>query len=73
MSRAADGHLSLLGSAAHPGRDAPLERIGVTDMTHGTRIDPGSGADRCGTPDQYVINVDVCSSSQIASVWGLGG
>jgi len=53
--------------------DALVELISVTGMSHGTPIDPGSGADQCGTRDQYVIDVDVCSSFFIADFWGLNG
>ena len=55
------------------GGNAIVELISVTGMSHGTPIDPGAGADQCGTPDQFVIDVDVCSSSFIAKFWGLSG
>ena len=51
--------------------EAVVESFDVTGMSHGVPIDPGSGADQCGTADQYVIDVDICSSFFIAKFWGL--
>jgi poly(hydroxyalkanoate) depolymerase family esterase len=48
-----------------------VELVSVTGMSHGTPIDPGPGADQCGTPDQYVLDVNICSSFFIARFWGL--
>jgi poly(hydroxyalkanoate) depolymerase family esterase len=53
------------------GGDAVVEFVNVTGMSHGTPIDPGAGADQCGTPDQYVLDVNVCSSLFVARFWGL--
>ena len=52
--------------------NAVVELVTITRMSHGTPIDPGPGADQCGTPDEYVLDVNVCSSFYIASFWGLG-
>jgi poly(hydroxyalkanoate) depolymerase family esterase len=50
-----------------------VEAFTVKDMDHGTPIDPGSGADQCGTSvhDQYIIPAGICSSFYIAKFWGL--
>jgi poly(hydroxyalkanoate) depolymerase family esterase len=51
--------------------NAVVEFVSVTGMSHGTPIDPGTGADQCGTPDQYVLDVNICSSFFIAKFWEL--
>ena len=50
---------------------AVVEVVSVTGMSHGEPIDPGPGADQCGTPDQWVIDANICSSFFIAKFWGL--
>ena len=52
---------------------AVVEFTLITGMAHGTPIDPGSGTDQCGTPDDFVLDVNVCSSLFIARFWGLSG
>ena len=52
---------------------AVVESFDISGMSHGVPVDPGSGADQCGTADQYVINVGICSSFFIAKFWGLAG
>jgi poly(3-hydroxybutyrate) depolymerase len=52
---------------------AVVESFDITGMSHGVPVDPGSGADQCGTADQYVIDVGICSSFFIAKFWGLAG
>src|SRR5215212_5183297 len=51
--------------------NALVESITVTGMNHGDPIDPGTGLDQCGTPDAFVLDVNVCSSLFIAKFWGL--
>jgi poly(hydroxyalkanoate) depolymerase family esterase len=48
-----------------------VESIIVTGMDHGDPIDPGTGPDQCGTPDAFVLDVNICSSFFIAKFWGL--
>jgi len=48
-----------------------VESIIVTGMDHGDPIDPGTGPDQCGTPDAFVLVVNICSSFFIAKFWGL--
>ncbi len=37
----------------------------------GQPVDPGNGADQCGTADQFVIDENICASFFIAKFWGL--
>jgi poly(3-hydroxybutyrate) depolymerase len=48
-----------------------VETFTITGMSHGVPIDPGVGADQCGTADQFVIDANICSSFFIAKFWGL--
>jgi poly(hydroxyalkanoate) depolymerase family esterase len=48
-----------------------VETITVRRMAHGVPVDPGSGADQCGTATAFVLDADVCSSLHIAKFWGL--
>jgi poly(3-hydroxybutyrate) depolymerase len=48
-----------------------VETYSITGMAHGVPVDPGSGQDQCGTADQFVLDVNVCSSLFIAKFWGL--
>jgi len=48
-----------------------VEAITITGMNHGDPIDPGTGPDQCGTPDAFVLDVNICSSLFIAKFWGL--
>lgn len=50
-----------------------VEAFTVTDMAHGTPIDPGPADDQCGTAihDPYIISAGICSSFYIAKFWGL--
>lgn len=51
---------------------AVVETFSITGMPHGTPIDPGPGADQCGTAtDQYIKDENICSSFHIAKFWGL--
>ncbi len=49
---------------------ALVETFQITGMDHGTAVDPANG---CGTAAQYVLNVGVCSTLQIAKYFGLTG
>jgi poly(hydroxyalkanoate) depolymerase family esterase len=51
--------------------NAVVEFFSITGMSHGDPIDPGPGADQCGTPAAFVIDANICSSFFIARFWGL--
>jgi poly(hydroxyalkanoate) depolymerase family esterase len=51
--------------------NAVVETYNITGMSHGYPVDPGTGADQCGTADQFVINKHICSSFFMAKFWGL--
>ncbi|MEV8069578.1 PHB depolymerase family esterase [Streptomyces sp. NPDC085995] len=42
----------------------------VSGMAHGLAVDPGSGADQCGTTGAYYLDT-ICSSYHTAKFWGL--
>ncbi|WP_411574958.1 PHB depolymerase family esterase [Streptomyces fradiae] len=44
----------------------------VAGMAHGLAVDPGSGADQCGTAGTYYLDT-ICSSHHTALFWGLDG
>ncbi|MFI6558986.1 PHB depolymerase family esterase [Streptomyces sp. NPDC050534] len=44
----------------------------VSGMAHGLAVNPGSGADQCGTTGTYYLNY-ICSSYHTAKFWGLDG
>ena len=44
----------------------------VSGMAHGLAVNPGSGADQCGTTGTYYLNY-ICSSYHPAKFWGLDG
>ncbi|OIK02195.1 extracellular catalytic domain type 1 short-chain-length polyhydroxyalkanoate depolymerase [Streptomyces monashensis] len=44
----------------------------VSGMAHGLAVNPGSGADQCGTTGTYYLN-SLCSSYYTAKFWGLDG
>ncbi|MGW5655156.1 extracellular catalytic domain type 1 short-chain-length polyhydroxyalkanoate depolymerase [Streptomyces humi] len=44
----------------------------VSGMAHGLAVDPGSGADQCGTTGTYYLD-HICSSYYTAKFWGLDG
>ncbi len=48
-----------------------VETYSITDMQHGTPIDPGPRKDQCGTPAPFVLDAEICSSYFIAKFWGL--
>ncbi|MER6983635.1 PHB depolymerase family esterase [Streptomyces carpinensis] len=44
----------------------------VSGMAHGLAVDPGPGADQCGTTGTYYLDY-ICSSYHTAKFWGLDG
>ncbi|MET7385914.1 PHB depolymerase family esterase [Streptomyces sp. NPDC005529] len=44
----------------------------VSGMAHGLAVNPGSGADQCGSTGTYYLN-SICSSYHTATFWGLDG
>ncbi|MFJ8271990.1 PHB depolymerase family esterase [Streptomyces sp. NPDC094154] len=44
----------------------------VSGMAHGLAVNPGSGADQCGSTGAYYLNY-ICSSYYTAKFWGLDG
>jgi poly(hydroxyalkanoate) depolymerase family esterase len=48
-----------------------VERYLLTGLGHGTPIDPGHGADQCGTAGDFILAGKICSSYYIGKFWGL--
>ncbi len=48
-----------------------VETYTITGMGHGTAVDPGAGADQCGTAGAYILDVNVCSTYFVARFLGL--
>ncbi|MFE1949681.1 PHB depolymerase family esterase [Streptomyces sp. NPDC059524] len=44
----------------------------ISGMAHGLAVDPGSGAEQCGTTGTYYLDT-ICSSYHTARFWGLDG
>ncbi|EGX55852.1 esterase, PHB depolymerase family protein [Streptomyces zinciresistens K42] len=53
------------------GRTA-VETYSITGMGHGQPVDPGSGAEQCGTAGAYVLDVNLCAAYRMGRAWGLG-
>lgn len=51
---------------------AKVETVMISGMGHGTPIDPGTGAQQCGTAAAYILDVNLCSSYYILRWFGLG-
>ncbi|MFF9315567.1 PHB depolymerase family esterase [Streptomyces sp. NPDC014748] len=49
---------------------AAVALFSVSGMAHGLAVDPGSGADQCGTTGAYYLDT-ICSSYHTAKFWGL--
>ncbi|MBL1118623.1 PHB depolymerase family esterase [Streptomyces sp. 110] len=49
-----------------------VAHFSISGMAHGLAVDPGSGADQCGTTGTYYID-SICSSYHTARFWGLDG
>lgn len=58
-----------------PGVTARVQTVELTGMGHGVSIDAGwvpfGGADKCGFPGPYVLNVGLCTSYYAANFLGL--
>jgi poly(hydroxyalkanoate) depolymerase family esterase len=50
---------------------AVVETFSITGMSHGDPVDPGPAQDQCGTADQFMLNVHICSSLFVARFWEL--
>lgn len=48
-----------------------VQTVAVTGMNHGQPIHPGGGAENCGVPSPYILDVDVCAAHHIARFWEL--
>lgn len=58
--------------AYHDERDTPVVEYHIIEgMGHGTPVDPGSGRRQCGSTAPYMLDVDICSSYEIARFWGI--
>ncbi|QFG22681.1 PHB depolymerase family esterase [Actinomadura sp. WMMB 499] len=49
-----------------------VEVYSIAGMGHGLPVDPGSGAEQCGTAGAYFLDT-ICSSHHTAVFWGLDG
>ncbi|QKG21618.1 extracellular catalytic domain type 1 short-chain-length polyhydroxyalkanoate depolymerase [Actinomadura verrucosospora] len=49
-----------------------VEVYSISGMGHGLAVDPGSGADQCGSTGAYFLGA-ICSTSYTAKFWGLDG
>ncbi|MEU3186059.1 PHB depolymerase family esterase [Streptomyces sp. NPDC006923] len=52
---------------------AVVETYSITGMGHGQPVDPGTGAEQCGTAGAYILDVNLCASYRIGQFWGLNG
>ncbi|MFD7293588.1 PHB depolymerase family esterase [Streptomyces sp. NPDC059897] len=50
--------------------NAAVEVYSISGMNHGLAVDPGSGAEQCGTTGTYYLDT-ICSSYHTARFWGL--
>ncbi|MEN6495551.1 MAG: hypothetical protein ABFD16_14820 [Thermoguttaceae bacterium] len=48
-----------------------VELFFVSNMEHGTPVDPGLGAEQGGALIPYVLDADIFSTLQIVKFWGL--
>ncbi|RJG02451.1 PHB depolymerase family esterase [Noviherbaspirillum sedimenti] len=53
--------------------NAIVETYSITNMGHGTPVDPGTGASQCGTAGAYILDVNICSSYYIGQFFGIIG
>ncbi|MFJ6929130.1 alpha/beta hydrolase family esterase [Streptomyces nigra] len=51
---------------------AVVETYSLTGMGHGQPVDPGTGAEQCGTAGAYLLDVNLCAAHRMGRVWGLG-
>ena len=50
---------------------AVVETYSLTGMGHGQPVDPGTGAEQCGTAGAYVLDVNLCAAYRMGLAWGL--
>ncbi|MFF7449272.1 MULTISPECIES: PHB depolymerase family esterase [unclassified Streptomyces] len=62
-------HRTYRDGAGHP----VVETYSLTGMGHGQPVDPGSGAEQCGTAGAYLLDVDLCAAYRMGTAWGLNG
>ncbi|MBA2947564.1 extracellular catalytic domain type 1 short-chain-length polyhydroxyalkanoate depolymerase [Streptomyces himalayensis] len=55
-----------------PAGNAVVETYSITGMGHGQPVDPGSGAEQCGTAGAYILDVNLCAAYRMGRGWGLG-
>jgi poly(hydroxyalkanoate) depolymerase family esterase len=48
-----------------------VETWSIPGMGHGQPVDPGTGADQCGTAAPYILDVNLCAAAHIIQFWGL--
>ncbi|GAB4524606.1 MAG: PHB depolymerase family esterase [Haliangiales bacterium] len=48
-----------------------VETWTLNGMGHATAVDPGTGPEQCGATGAYFSDEGVCSSFQVATLWGL--
>jgi poly(hydroxyalkanoate) depolymerase family esterase len=51
---------------------AVVETYSLTGMGHGQPVDPGTGAEQCGTAGAYLLDVNLCAAHRMGWAWGLG-
>ncbi|MBQ1001308.1 PHB depolymerase family esterase [Streptomyces sp. RK62] len=49
-----------------------VETYSLTGMGHGQPVDPGTGAEQCGTAGAYLLDVNLCAAHRMGRAWGLG-
>ncbi|MFF9285887.1 extracellular catalytic domain type 1 short-chain-length polyhydroxyalkanoate depolymerase [Streptomyces griseosporeus] len=54
-----------------PSGAAAVETYSITGMGHGQPVDPGSGAEQCGTAGAYLLDVNLCAAYRMGVGWGL--
>ncbi|MEU5363177.1 PHB depolymerase family esterase [Streptomyces sp. NPDC005925] len=52
--------------------NAVVETYEITGMGHGQPVDPGTGAEQCGTAGAYILDVNLCAAYRMGKAWGLG-
>ncbi|HET9380499.1 MAG TPA: PHB depolymerase family esterase, partial [Streptomyces sp.] len=55
-----------------PAGNAVVETYEITGMGHGQPVDPGTGAEQCGTAGAYILDVNLCAAHRLGKAWGLG-
>jgi poly(hydroxyalkanoate) depolymerase family esterase len=50
---------------------AVVETWTIIGMGHGQPIDPGTSPDQCGRAAPYILDVNICAATHIATFWGL--